>query len=214
MRKPSFSKNRRFRCPGALMGLYLLMIFLGWITYDQLYAFIVDRKPNRPTRPSISYLNGTTYLGAAGVVLQRSNSDCGDAALKMVFTHFGIPTTYAEIRQQLATPPSGATMLSLRNLALQKGLLCEGWKLTIGDLRNVPLPAIVFILGNHYAVLTAFSDASDLVILDPARGRLRIPVRRFQTIWAGETLLFHKPGGVPNRWFGAPPNLRKEELKP
>lgn len=214
MQESPICRRLRLQVRWLLAGVQLLVFLLCWMAYNQAHSFLAGITKSQSAHLPFFQLRTTTYLGADGLTLQRSTYDCGDAALQMIFTHFRIPGTYQETQEQLRTPPSGATMLSLRNLALRKGLLCEGWRLRIEDLRNVPLPAIVFILGKHFAVLSAVRESGDLEILDPARGRFQIPMRKLQTIWTGETLLFHKPEGAPDRWYGATRQLtthRKED---
>ena len=141
-----------------------------------------------------------------GLVFQKAAYDCGDAALTMVLRRFGVDASFEEVRRELRTPPTGASMLSLRELARRKGLACEGWRLTARDVDAMALPALVRLRSRHFAVLERRTAGGDLVLLDPARGELVLSRRTFASLWTGETLLFAQPGaaGTPR---GPPPSL-------
>jgi ABC-type bacteriocin/lantibiotic exporter with double-glycine peptidase domain len=136
------------------------------------------------------FLGGITYQGAEGVFFQKGPSDCGAAALKMIFENHGIRVSYDNLLAELATSPAGTSMLRLKQLSEARGFRCEGWWLTLSDLRRAPLPAILFVGGNHFTVLDSFTVSGEALIRDPSRGRMRVSPRRLATIWKGETLLF------------------------
>ncbi|MGA2262090.1 MAG: cysteine peptidase family C39 domain-containing protein [Acidobacteriota bacterium] len=150
------------------------------------------------------FLSDTQFLGRDGVFFQQSHSDCGGAALKMIFDHFCIPMDYGLLLQRLGTGPEGTTMLSIRQVAVAEGLRCEGWRLAPRDLPAIPLPAILLLRRSHFVVLESVNAAGEILILDPVRGKLRISVQKLLSVWKGETLLFSKPGTDADqyrRWF-------------
>lgn len=140
-----------------------------------------------------SLFHGVTYLGSDGVYLQKSSWDCGDAALKMIFDHYGIPVVYDDLLSQLDASAAGTSMLSLKKLSEAKGLHCEGWRLTFEDLRHAPLPAILILRGSHYVVLDSLTPSGEVLLRDPARGKLLLSPRKLKSIWKGEALLFLSP---------------------
>ncbi len=155
---------------------------------------------------------GIERLGTGGVVMQQHQWDCGAAALKMIFDHFGIDSSYDDLLHGIDTGArAGASMLTLKQLSENRGLRCAGWRLAAEDLRSIPLPAILLLRRQHYVVLRSVSANGDALLLDPARGRLRVPFRRLCSLWGGESLLFYSRGTIPGgyrRWFGVP--LTKE----
>jgi ABC-type bacteriocin/lantibiotic exporter with double-glycine peptidase domain len=153
-------------------------------------------------------LSGVRNLGGEGVVWQRSDTDCGAAALKMVFNHFNIASDYQQLALGLGLASGGTTMLRLKNAAEARGLLCRGWRLAVQDLPDIPLPAIILLRRNHFVVLDSYSHDGSLFIRDPSRGRLQLTARKLESIWGGEILLFIQPGREPprsERWFGSSP---------
>lgn len=137
-------------------------------------------------------LMGYRFIDANDIIFQEGKTDCGPAALLNVFHHYKIESTLDEIEEFAATTDQGTSMLGLKEAAELKGLRAEGWKYTWGDFQSIPLPSIVFIRGNHYAVVESFGDRGSLIILDPAIGRLEMTEKKFRRIWSGETLQIKK----------------------
>lgn len=189
-----------------LLELFFLLILL--ISYQVSAQFDLVKRVRSPETTTFSPLENIKFPDAQGVLLQKSSYDCGDAALTMILNDFDIPITYEELHAELHTPTTGASMLSLRNMARRKGLLSEGWDVGIHDLHRIPLPALGLVNRGHFVVIAGFSDEDHVEILDPARGKLQMPIHKFASIWSGETLLFHKPGGAPGHWFKASPQPR------
>ena len=157
-------------------------------------------------------VSGIVFIGGEGVVRQQHSYDCGAAALQMVFTHFHISSRYGELLHQLETDAGGASMLELKRAAEARGLLCSGWRLRTRDLPEIPFPAILFMRRNHFVVLDSYRRAGAAFIRDPARGRLQITTKKLESMWGGETLLFHQPGDGPagvERWFGTSPSSER-----
>jgi ABC-type bacteriocin/lantibiotic exporter with double-glycine peptidase domain len=143
------------------------------------------------------------YLGRDGVFFQQYATDCGAAALTMIFQHFGIDMDYGRLQSRLRIGPGGADMLSIQKSAREEGLLCEGWRLVPADLPEIPLPAIL-LLRRHFVVLAELRPETGALILDPSRGRLRMSLTELTSKWKGESLLFCKPGAAASRqgrWF-------------
>lgn len=150
------------------------------------------------------FLGDTQSLGCEGVFFQQSHGDCGGAALKMMLEHFDIRIDYGLLWQRLNDSPEGTTMLSIKKAAEREGLLCEGWRLSPQDLLHIPLPAILLVQRSHFVVVAGADAPKGVVILDPVRGRLRLPARKLIACWNGETLLFSRRGTAshkPGCWF-------------
>lgn len=150
------------------------------------------------------FLSGTHYLGREGVFFQQAHNDCAGAALKMILDRFGIAIDYGLLLRRLQPAPEGTTMLSVKQLAEAEGLLCAGWRLAPHDLPGIPLPAVLLLCRKHFVVLDRMSSPKDILILDPVRGRLRVPPGKLLSVWQGETLLFRSrkaDAARHGRWF-------------
>ena len=128
------------------------------------------------------------------VVRQQRRSDCGPAALKMVLDHWGIEgATLAELEIATGTGPDGTSLLALKRAAEERGVTSQGLRLPVQRLREIPLPAIAHVHGDHFVVIRSIGD--ELVIDDPSLGRLRMSSRVFARSWDGVVLSF--TGGAP-----------------
>jgi len=93
-------------------------------------------------------LSEARFLGREGVVWQRDAYDCGAAALQMVLMHFRIAADYDRLSLRLEVNSGGTSMLRIKHAAESHGLRCQGWRLTIRDLSDIPRPAILFLRRN------------------------------------------------------------------
>ena len=155
-----------------------------------------------------------TFVPDVPFIAQRSDSDCGPAALAMVLAHFGVPASLAEV--VAADPPrdGGVRAGDLRDLARAKGLSAFVVAGTFADLfeqlghgRPVLVGLAKPITGGralaHYEVVVAI-DRRDhrLLTLDPARGMSENSLEGFAREWAptGQvTLIVFRPGSADRK---------------
>lgn len=168
-----------------ILILVLSFPFIGIFSIRQLIEH-----PDYWKKP-VAFFKGARYLGEEGVTFQKHSHDCGPAALKMVFDYFKIPVTLEEISENVLWE-KGSSMLSLKKMAELKGLKAEGWRFTFKDLKKIKIPAIVFVGGDHFVVISKITEDGKIIILDPAIGKLKYSSRRFRKMWKGETLILKK----------------------
>ena len=133
--------------------------------------------------------------GSAEVVRQQGRSDCGPAALKMILNHYGIRgATLPELEAATGMGPDGTSLLALKRTAEQHGLAGQGLRLPVTRLRDIPMPAIAHVHGDHFVVIR--SAGNELVIDDPSLGRLRMTSGVFERSWDGVVLAF-TPTALP-----------------
>lgn len=167
------------------IALVLILVAGGMI----LGFAIVIASPDGPRRFS-AWRVGGDFAGTDGVVLQDKRNNCGPAALQMAFEHFGIASSVREIEEQVGLTERGSSMPALKEMAERKELKAEGWRLTVKDFPASTKPCIVFLNGDHFALVDSVSGAGKVYLRDPAIGNVRIPLSRFPALWNGETLLF------------------------
>lgn len=126
------------------------------------------------------------------VVRQRGRSDCGLATLEMIFDHYGVGDG-AIGRAELDIGPSGIDLLALKRAAEGRGLTTQGLRVSLDALVDVPMPVIAHVHGDHFVVVR--SATGDVIVDDPAIGRLRMSDKTFSRAWDGAVLTF----GAPNR---------------
>jgi ABC-type bacteriocin/lantibiotic exporter with double-glycine peptidase domain len=149
-----------------------------------------------------------TFARDVPFVAQRSDADCGPAALAMVLQHFGVRTTLAELVARDPPRDGGVRAGDLRDVAREKGLAAFVVAGTFADLseqlargRPVLVGLATLMTGGralaHYEVVVAI-DRRDgrLLTLDPARGLREDSLAGFAREWAptGQvTLIVFRP---------------------
>ncbi len=129
------------------------------------------------------------YLGEEGVIFQKGEDDCGIAALKMILDHYHIKCSYEEISENVGRDKY-SDMLSLKEFAELKGLRTEGWRFNQRNVKKMKVPAIALVDNNHFVVLSEIAEEGNVLVLDPARGKLSYSQSGFASIWNGEALIF------------------------
>ncbi len=171
--------------------LCLLAVVLLVAAFEALALSIPHLRDHRDwINAARARMRGATYKGAAGVLLQARDNDCGAACLKMILAARGIDLGVPDFTRELRITPKGTSMLDLRLAASRAGVRARSWFISRGDLTHAPLPAIALIKSNHFVVIRRFLAPEVLEVDDPALGRLQWPVRSFHKAWSGETLIF------------------------
>ena len=126
------------------------------------------------------------------IVRQRGQSDCGAAALKMVLDYYGVgDASLEDLEAATRIGPDGTSLLALKHVAEQRGLTGQGLRLSVGHLKDVSMPAIAHVHGDHFVVVRSATD--DVIVDDPSIGRLRMSAAAFNRAWDGIVLTFTGP---------------------
>lgn len=140
-------------------------------------------------------------------IRQHDRNDCGAACLASIASHYGKPTSVAQVRLLSGTVASGTTLADLQHGALRLGFQAAAVSGDLTALSQSALPAIVHLhhgnTGSHFVVVTRIGPRK-VSVLDPADGRRhRWPVNEFTAYWSGAALLllpapdFLMDGSVP-----------------
>lgn len=179
------ARNRRKLL--AIIGLAFALILMTGFTS----AVYVLNSPSLLRRATAWWI-GAQYLGTNGVLMQTQANNCGPASLKMIFDHYGIPSTVDGLDTDAELTYKRTSMLTLKEMAEKRGLGAEGWRYTMDDFMHLKMPAIVFVRGDHFAVADSVTSDGFIILSDPAVGKVKIAANNFQRIWKGETLVFKK----------------------
>ncbi len=172
---------------GTALGMFFIVAIcaaLGVRTVQQHHL-------QRQVSHAISALaEGAIYGGDGTTIMQQQRNDCGIAALLTVLQTRGVQENLDSLRTEIKLSQQGASLLQLRKVAEAHGVRAVSWSLTMSDLRDAPLPAILFVHGDHFVVLVRFVNPFLVEIHDPALGRLYVPTVSLEHSWSGECLIF------------------------
>ncbi len=135
---------------------------------------------------AITFKTPTVFLGAEGVILQKSKNDCGVAATKNIVKHFGYEPSGVDTLLKV-TANAGVNLLDIKNALKSYNLTGNGFKTTIQEINTLPLPMIAHWEGNHFVVVEKVED-NDITVIDPAMGRVRYRKSRFAEHWTSVVL--------------------------
>jgi|AP95_1055475.scaffolds.fasta_scaffold00025_45 ATP-binding cassette subfamily B protein RaxB len=117
------------------------------------------------------------------IVFQGESNECGLACLCMLLNHYGNHTDLLALRI-LAPGGQPQTLEQISELAKHHGLETRSLRCEIEDFAHIRLPAIVHMDFDHFVILEKASRRN-LVILDPARGRLSLSSAAFSKRFTG-----------------------------
>jgi YD repeat-containing protein len=128
---------------------------------------------------------------------------CGGHALACLLEKRGKIAAAQEVRGMLASSPRGQSMKELKSIAALHGYRLTGVRLSVPQLKKLPLPAIVQLTGlnkgdmGHYWVLEKHSRDT-LTFYDPqSRRRFNQTPQEFSREWGGNALVFARGKKLP-----------------
>ncbi len=138
------------------------------------------------------------------LLLQTHTTECGAACLGSILAYFGRWVPLTELRDKCEVNRDGSTAASIARAARYYGLECKGRSAHVHQLRNLPLPLILFWQFNHFLILEGF-DRNHFYLNDPATGRRKLSTEEFGSGFSGIALQLNP--GPEFRRGGIQPNL-------
>lgn len=111
-------------------------------------------------------------------------TDCGPTCLKMIADYYGIYYDPKYLEKISGMNKTGTNLLGISKAAKSIGLNSTGRKVTIKELQEVGLPAIVHWNQNHFVVLYKIKNGH-YYIADPASDILKLSKAEFMYHWLG-----------------------------
>jgi ATP-binding cassette subfamily B protein RaxB len=117
-------------------------------------------------------------------ILQAEAAECGLACLAMIRNYYGGTDSLQCLRESIGTSVRGTSVAQLIQLGSRLQLKCVGLKAKLEYLLHAKYPCILHWNFNHYVVLT-FATKDRAEIIDPALGRMVLPLREVSTKFTG-----------------------------
>jgi ABC-type bacteriocin/lantibiotic exporter with double-glycine peptidase domain len=150
------------------------------------------------TTSGMKTLSDQAVLLDLPVVRQTAPNLCGEVALEMLTRYYNVlltPDQEARLKKE-ANQEKGITGSTLKQVLEEQGYFVAVFSGTLdrkvsGLYRHLDLkrPLIVMIEGdgpdkNHYVLAVGYDeDTNSIVLLDPVRGELAMPLINFKKVW-------------------------------
>ncbi|MBO7252439.1 MAG: ATP-binding cassette domain-containing protein [Oscillospiraceae bacterium] len=132
-------------------------------------------------------------------VFQMEATECGAAALSMIFRYYGKYLPLEQMRIETGVSRDGSTAKNLMRCAKSHGLKCRGFRKECQSLKELNMPCIIHWNFNHFVVLEGFRTTGfgkhrrECVYLnDPAAGRRVLSWEELEEGFTGVVLTFEK----------------------
>ncbi|WP_262896189.1 peptidase domain-containing ABC transporter [Sphingobacterium faecale] len=113
---------------------------------------------------------------------QMDMMDCGATCLRMVFKYYGQQVSIHKIRKLCQTTKNGVNLLGISESAEKLGFRTYGVRLSLEQLNQIELPAILHWNQNHFVVLYKIRKGK-YYISDPASGLVTYGEKEFAKNW-------------------------------
>jgi uncharacterized protein len=138
------------------------------------------------------------------VVRQQYDFSCGSAAVATILTyHYETPIDEAQVFEEMFVrgdqpkiQAEGFSMLDIKQFLDRRGLMSDGFRMSLDKLAEIGVPAIVLINtgGYRHFVVIKGVEAERILVADPAFGTAIWPRDQFEAAWGGGIVLAARDG--------------------
>lgn len=123
------------------------------------------------------------------VVRQYGRTECGLACLSMIAAAWGLDVPIETLRRTLQVGRDGLSSDVMRKWLAANGFVVTIERKSVYEWKNVDSAMrVCFMAGSHYLVVEGY-DKGSVYCVDPASGRIRLSVQKFQERFADYCLI-------------------------
>lgn len=185
----------------ARLRLGILKIFQN--NFDEAHAYFTKLKTDENNWRHRTYASHWIQRLSQTKKKKKSLLNCGVKALAVLLENDNKKPEAAVVTRMLPSSDLGYSLYDLKKIALSYDYKLTGRKLTVLELNDIPLPAIIQLTGRkggdsgHYWVLEK-TDGSHLTFFDPQSGRrFHQTEEEFSKEWDGIALIFSDSKNLP-----------------
>lgn len=130
---------------------------------------------------------GARYVGPGNTVFQRTETECGVAALAMVLNDIGRPVAYERLADAVGSRGQRIAFAELESVAASFGVYSRGLRISMAEIGMTPMPFVAHV-DDHYVTVDSVR-AGTVHLRDPGLGHLSIPLQDFGSWWTGAALV-------------------------
>lgn len=104
------------------------------------------------------------FLFSTFLFSQAIDNLCGVRCLLVIYKKFGIVPEFKEISRLIEKYPNGMSMYDLSRNLKKKGLNVKGVKISLKELKELNLPAILFMYPHHFVVFYGYKNGKYKII--------------------------------------------------
>ena len=136
------------------------------------------------------------------IVKQEGYKECGIACLLSIIRYYGGNIPINKLAELTHTNKNGTSFYNLKKAASKFEIESEAFKIENKNpekLKKIIMPSICQIIENNYEhfIVLYRINKKNVIIMDPAIGLRKIPIKNFITIWTGYIISFIKTKPIP-----------------
>ena len=124
------------------------------------------------------------------VIMQMEDLECGAACLTMVLAYYKKWIPLEQVRLDCGVSRDGSKASNMVLAARNYGLNADGYSMGVEAVKKeATFPCIIHWNYNHFVVLCGFKG-NKAMIVDPARGSMKVPMKTFDRSFTGVCIQF------------------------